>query len=374
MVFEAPNLPLTGVYLEHGSEQLPTFDQAFMFCMECGHGQLQHVIASSVLYDETYTHRTSLSPIATRGNDFFLSQVFKVVRNRKFRSLLEVGCNDLYLLNRTQDLAEHSVGIDPIWIGKDHSLGPKTRVLGRFIEDLHRGKDLSEPPDIVLSAHTFEHIFDLFGQLASLVEIAADKCLFMIEVPSLDTLVKIGRFDQIFHQHLQYTSLSSMRRLVSRLGCQYLGHGYNYSYWGGTFLFWFQKGGVNESPGMSGFESQNFGKLREAFAGFQATVRHATVQASALKEDCYGFGAAQMLPVLAYHMESDLGFMRAILDDNQERQGKRLPGITPLIRAPDANELDSAAVMLTALDSSRDLLKRLIALNPRRIIHPLHCY
>jgi len=32
-----------------------------------------------------------------------------------------------------------------------------------------------------------------------------------------------------------------------------------------------------------------------------------------------GFGAAQMVPTLAYHMETDLGFLEAILDDNPAR-------------------------------------------------------
>lgn len=375
MVFETPSLPLTGIYVRDGSKaNLPTFDQAFMYCMDCGHGQLRNLISPTVLYDDTYTHRTSTSPIATRGNDFFYKQLQNVAKDRKFKSLIEIGCNDLYLLTRAQGLAENLVGIDPIWMGKDHNLNSKTRVLGRFVEDIKMGEDIIEKPDLILSAHTFEHIQDIYGQLASLVELAADNCLFVIEVPGFDSMVKLRRFDQVFHQHIQYTSLSSMRRLISRLGCTYLGHVYNYSYWGGTFMFWFEKSKTDEKVGLRGFEAQTYKKVKGAFSEFKTMLKSSTDQAIGLGEKCYGFGAAQMLPILAYHMESDLGFMEAILDDNPDRSMCRLPGILPLIRTLNDGEIQDAAVMVTAIDSSRAILSRLIELNPRRILHPMHSF
>ena len=376
LVFESPLLPLTGVYLREGdgNVNLPTFDQAFMYCMDCGHGQLQNLISPNVLYDDTYTHRTSTSPIATRGNDFFYQQLRKITKDRKFRSLLEIGCNDLYLLNRTQELAENLVGIDPIWNGQDHDLNPKTRVLGRFVENIEVGVDVIHKPDLILSAHTFEHIQDLYGQLASLVDLAADNCLFVIEVPGFDSMVKLRRFDQVFHQHIQYTSLSSMRALISRLGCAYLGHVYNYAYWGGTFMFWFEKRKADGNIGLQGFEAQTLNHVKGAFTEFKTMLRCSRDQAASLGEKCYGFGAAQMLPILAYHMESDFGFMEAILDDNPERSMCRLPGVSPVIRAPIDGEVHDAAVMITALDSTRPILKRLIELNPRRILNPVHSF
>ena len=44
-----------------------------------------------------------------------------------------------------------------------------------------------------------------------------------------------------------------------------------------------------------------------------------------LDEPCYGFGAAQMLPVLAHHMGSDLSFLEAILDEIMNQDILELP-------------------------------------------------
>lgn len=375
VIFEAPKLPLTGIYLPQNTQEiLPTFDQSLMFCNCCGHGQLKNLISPSVLYDETYTHRTSSSPIATKGNDFFYDKLLEISGGRKFKTMLEVGCNDLYLLKKAQNLAEKKIGIDPIWVGRDHDLNSSTRVLGRFIEQIDVKDDIGLKPDLIISAHTFEHIQDFRGQMASLVNIAADGCLFLIEIPSFESLVKQRRFDQVFHQHIQYTSLSSMRRLIEEVGCSFLGHAFNYSYWGGTLLFWFEKNKQTKNKNLNGFEMQSPQNIKNSFQDFRFGVQAAVSQAKQLNEKCYGFGGAQMLPILAYHMNSGLEFMDSILDDNLERNLTRLPGIAPLIRTPVAGEMENAAIMITALDSSRPILRRLLEANPRRILHPMQCY
>ena len=375
VIFEAPKLPLTGIYLPKNTQEiLPTFDQSFMFCKSCGHGQLKNLIAPSVLYDETYTHRTSISPIATRGNDFFYDLLLKISGGRKFKTFLEVGCNDLYLLKKAQDLAEKKIGIDPIWIGRDHELNSNTKVLGRFIEQIEVKSDIGSKPDLIISAHTFEHIQDFRGQMSALADIAADGCLFLIEIPSFESLVKQRRFDQVFHQHIQYTSLSSMRRLVEEIGCSFLGHTFNYSYWGGTLLFWFEKNKQTKKQNLEDFEMQNPQNIKDSFLNFKLGVQSVVSQAIQLNEKCYGFGGAQMLPILAYHMDSDLAFMEAILDDNFDRNMTKLPGVSPFIRTPLVGEIENAAIMITALDSTRPIMRRLLADHPRRILHPMQCY
>ena len=114
--------------------------------------------------------------------------------------------------------------------------------------------------------------------------------------------------------------------------------------------------------------------IKNSFLDFRFGVQAVVSQAKQLNEKCYGFGGAQMLPILAYHMNSELEFMDAILDDNLERNLTRLPSIAPLIRTPVAGEMKNAAIMITALDSSRPILRRLLEANPRRILHPMQCY
>lgn len=376
IAFETKAMPLTGLYLPEGSkDKPPSFDQGLNYCANCGHGQLKNIVSSEILYNDTYVHRSSKSVISTSGNDYFHKYIRKITGGHKYESILEVGCNDLYLIDRIQDLGDSLIGIDPIWKGKDHFHNKKTQILGRFIEELRASSEIEKRPDLVISAHTFEHVEDLFDQLKMLISLASDNCLFVIEMPCFDTMVKIGRYDQVFHQHLQYLSLSSMMHLINRLECRYINHIFNYNYWGGTLLFSFQKTNPASSHEKPEFENIGLATVKKGFMSFLELLRLAHEQLVQLDEPCYGFGAAQMLPVLAHHMESDLGFLKALIDDNDERVGKCLPGIDCSIVAPSQiKNFSDIAVVVTALDSMRPILRRLLDLSPRRLLNPINIF
>jgi len=72
-------------------------------------------------------------------------------------------------------------------------------------------------------------------------------------------------------------------------------------------------------------------------------------------------------------LRSDLGFLKAILDDNSVRWGQFYPGLVPKIISPsDDLSLESATVMVTALDSISPIVRRTAELLVRRVIVPFH--
>jgi hypothetical protein len=241
-LIDLPNFPLTGIFVSPAAaEDFPTFDQGLNRCNTCGHAQLKNTVSPEFLYQDTYTHRSSQSPISARGNDFFLNFLRSVIGNRELSCIVEIGCNDLYLLKRLEHQARSLVGFDPIWKDQpDHSVG-KIDVKGRFIEEIHPENDIPARPDLVISVHTLEHVNDPLTSLRPIFERAADEACFIIEIPGFDSLVKAGRFDQIFHQHLNYFSLASANAMIEKLGGEYVAHIFNYNYWQGTMLVAFKK-------------------------------------------------------------------------------------------------------------------------------------
>ena len=375
-IFLSKDMPLTGLYVPKDVQStLKTYDQEFLCCNICGHGQLRNIIDPEILYDETYTHRSSESPISISGNDFFFRYINSNVKDNEYKSLLEVGCNDLILIKQTQHLAEEVTGVDPIWIGKDFQYNKKTNIKGAFINELSKSGDFKNPPDLILSAHTFEHIPYTYDNFKMLCDISAEECRFIIELPCFDTMVNIGRFDQVFHQHLQYISLSSMIHLINRLGCEYIDHKFNYDYWGGTLLFIFDKKKSKQKTSNPNFSKQETSRVLEGFKQFKASLLQAKSFCEMVEEPVYGFGAAQMLPVIAHHMDSDLTFLEGILDDNPDRAGTFLPNISaPIIPTSQAKNIEDSVVMITALDSARSILRRILDLSPRRILNPLNLF
>ncbi len=378
-VIELPDLPLTGIFISQkeknsSRKKYPNFNQVFLRCDECGHGQLLNSVSPSYLYQDTYTHRTSKSAISKSGNEFFYKFLKAVGRDRTFRCCLEVGCNDLYLLNKLGSICEYRYGIDPVW-PKGLSREPgNIKVIGGYIEEVSLENMLSEEPDLVISAHTFEHLEHPCKALQKVFKIAAKDALFIIEVPCFDTLVTTFRFDQIFHQHINYFSTASMLHLIKTIGGEYVNHTYNFDYWNGTLLIAFRKSSLisnnelNITAPLSEDIERNYCIFRKILEYCRATLDFYSKKGIPI----FAFGAAQMLPVLAYHLQTDFAEIEAILDDNPEKDSLVYPTLKPVIHTVENSSFSrNSAIIVTALDSFKAIISRLISLSPRYIVHPL---
>jgi hypothetical protein len=365
IIFELPNLPLTGYYVHPQDAPIDEyhFDQALLFCEECGHGQLDNIIDPQYLYNDKYSHRGSLSPIASGGNHFFLNYLLSNISHKK-DSIIDIGCNDLLLIEliKNKVKANQYYGLDPIWIGKDQYKNG-INVLGKFSNELN-SHDIKGKLDLVVSCHTFEHIPNPSDSLTKISDLCSDNADFFIEVPSFETLIELNRIDQVFHQHVNYYSVNSMIELFKRFGFGYINHIFNYGMWGGTMILHFRKGYLANHNAPS--EKMTAERFLCSLSIFHKQVAFFNKQIANFEDVCL-FGAAQMLPVLLYHLNNDRLNSTTIYDNNTNRIGLKYPYLDLHIQVPPES-LAGKTVVITALDSYRPIFKKLTELYPRRIV------
>jgi len=372
-VISLPGYPLTGRFSKRKMGKRPAgINQRLLLCGQCGHVQLGSRISPRVLYDARYSFRTSASAKARAGTEFFLNFLKSVAPKRKFRSVLDVGCNDLYLLRRLAGKAKYRAGIDPIWEGKEKkAAGKGIVVIGGSVEGTDLNRMLPAPPDLVVCRHTLEHIDFPAVVLKKLLDAAADNALFVFEVPGFDTLFERLRFDQISHEHLQYFSLAVFTKLVQSLGGAVLGHRVNRHDWGALVIA-FQKKKAPQGKGrMKGvpYRGNDIRKRYQTFCAHMAGVRK-TLDLNKGKEIC-GYGAANMLPVLAYYLKSDMSFLKAVLDDDPQKKGWHYWNLPLAVRHSKGVDLSQVSVMITAVDNAQPILQKLLQNRPKDIVYPL---
>ncbi len=74
-------------------------------------------------------------------------------------------------------------------------------------------------------------------------------------------------------------------------------------------------------------------------------------------------------------MKTDLSFLERILEDDPKRNGLRYPYFSAMIRQSDPTfTLEGRSVLVTALDSIRPVLKRVMSMRARHILVPLHMF
>jgi len=375
-----PDFPMTEIYVPaRQAQKLAVLDQGFCLCPRCGHGQLVNAIAPEVLYGETYFTRTS-GTSATTAIDDFLKFVLPQLPARQLSGILEVGCNDLYTLHHLADRAEALYGIDPIWKNRQPpTANPKIKVIGEFFEAVDLAK-LGLTPDVVICSHTLEHIDDPVALLSSLVATASPETLFFFQFPGLEPLVRDGRFDQLHHQHLNYFTLQSVVAALDRAGAELLSFAYNYNHWGALMIS-FRKA-TTRSPRanqrfLKRYRPVTTGEVRQRYQLFKKSAQAIDAELAALLADrkVYGFGAALMLPLLAYHLPH-LRDLDCIIDDDPQKQGLYYINFPlQILSSAAVGDLTQATVAITAINSKqniRAIARKLIQLNVRDIFLPTH--
>jgi hypothetical protein len=372
-ILTLPNLPLTGLFSKDKPvDFLSGFDQSLLWCPKCGHGQLHNQINPAILYDfSKYSFKTSSSATARHGTENFITFLKKVSIKDNYNCILDVGCNDLYLLEKLSDFGKHKVGIDPIWSTKaPDNLGESTTVVGETIEEANLTNLLPSKPDLILCRHTLEHIYNPLQILRKLIECSADDALFVFELPSFESLIERLRFDQVFHEHLQYFSKSSFEEMLICSGASLIEFGENYHDWG-ALLIAFNKDSKHIKNSKFSFSEM---EINQRLDIFRAQIENTRNIIRLLKSEApYGYGAALMLPVLAYHLKSDLSFLAGIIDDDMNKDGiyyQNLP--TPVIHPSKVRDFENKSIMITALDNVKPIMTKLLSVRPRHIIYPFN--
>jgi cyclopropane-fatty-acyl-phospholipid synthase len=380
-VISFPDFPLTEIYVaEKATEKLAVVDQAFCLCDNCGHAQLANVIAPEILYGDNYVTRTSSSRSASEAIDVFLRFVEPRISDKRLNTIVEIGCNDLYMLKRLRNRADRLYGIDPIWKGREQNANDdRIDVIGDFIENIDLGA-LDIKPDVLLCSHTLEHIENPKRLIQSLLDNGADKTLFFFQFPGLEPFVQTSRFDQLHHQHLNYFSLKSVVFMLEDVGAELVDFAYNHGHWGALMIAFRKKKADSPNPYHKFADSLiriTRKQVIERYKLFRDCMNVANARIASFKDagPIYGYGAALMLPLLGYYVEELTG-LRCILDDDTSKQGLYYINVPLKIVPPDSiDNLADSTVVVTAINSKqvvRAITSRLIGLNVRDIIIPIN--
>lgn len=370
-LWELPALPLTERFGKYDASAKLSFDQKLLMCQGCGHVQLGYQLSPEVLYTHTnYSFRTGESKSAIAGTAFFINFLNQIAPDRQFRSLLDVGGNDLYLARQLKGRAAERCVVDPICGPIDGQTVEGIKVFGRMIEKVNLSQDIARP-DLVACRHTLEHVSAPAQVIRQLFEECSADCLYVFEIPCFENLVEGMRFDAIFHQHYHYYDIVAFRRLLSECGGEYLGHAYNHQgSCGGAMVIAFKKAKSvqSESVDLAQRTEWVIGRL----AAYQQQMAVASQMLKQMPKKVYGYGASLMLAMLSYHLNTDFNELECVLDDDQSKNGMTYENVPVVVKHPDTEKPpQNSCYIITSLENARPIYRRIQDFKPRRILMPL---
>lgn len=367
---DLPDLPFTERFGRYDPGNEKGEDQALLICQRCGHVQLRKQICPEILYDSTYSFRTGQSASATMGAAVFVEFLNGVVQGRRFTSALDIGGNDQYLARILQKCADKVCVIDPVCAAQDGEMVDGVKVFGKLLEHVDLKNDL-DPPDLVVCRHTLEHIADPHQTLVQLFSQCRGDAVFIFEIPCIEGLSEGLRFDAVFHQHLHYFDLPGLQWLVAENGGKWLGHSYNQQgSCGGALLFAFSKSPMPVPLPVPSAKAKIAWMRRRANLFYRQMDISSALLAD-MSSPLYGYGASLMLATLAYHLKTDFSKLECILDDDPGKHDVGYANLPVEVKHIAKVQVpENSFFIVTSLENSRPILRRIFEFKPRRILNP----
>tara|TARA_R110000744_G_scaffold380262_1_gene500463 strand:+ start:725 stop:1957 length:1233 start_codon:yes stop_codon:yes gene_type:complete len=213
-VIEYGLVPLAGDF--PSSDQLQNgqkYNLNIQFCTECGLLQTDSTIDAGTLFkDYRYISSVGLA-------EHFSAVATQIKSKFNPRKVLEIGSNDGVLLKPLSDLGIDAFGVDPAINICKIAESKGCHVYNEYFnEDFVRGHELDNHFDFIVSNNCFAHIEDIRSVVAGVKRALCEDGHFQIEVHYVKSLIDELQYDNIYHEHLYYYSLSSLHHLFSKNG------------------------------------------------------------------------------------------------------------------------------------------------------------
>jgi len=340
--------PLADRLLSSGdqTESEPRFPLTVLFCHDCSLVQIRETVSPQLLYCDDYPYYSSVSPAWL---EHCRLSALELIASRKLGPeslVVEVACNDGYMLRNFHERSIPVLGIDPaagpVAAARDAGIPVMQEFFG--LDLARRLRDEGQLADVLLANNVLAHVDDLPGFVDGIRTVLRPDGVAVIEVPYLRDLIERCEFDTIYHEHHCYFSVVALDHLfrdhglvlndVRRLGT----HG------GSLRLF------VGRHAARTARLEDLLREERRAgmhtigyYRVFADRVRTIQVELKAVLERLHAEGkrvaayaAAAKGATLLNSSAIDRRLLEYVVDRNRHKHGKLMPGVHLPIREPEA--------------------------------------
>lgn len=204
--------PLANSFRE-STEPADTYPLTVNRCQHCDHLQLTHIVDPEIIYRNylyvSGTSKTNLDYMEWYAK--FVCELYTGVPEK----VLDIGCNDGSQLDAFKRLGCDTYGVDPAENLYPVSSQKHQVVCGFWDNDT--AQQLPDDFSVITSQNAFSHIPDPLSYLQLVKEKLGDDGLMFISTSQSDMVLN-GEFDTIYHEHISFYNVQSMKHLAERAG------------------------------------------------------------------------------------------------------------------------------------------------------------
>ena len=208
--------PLANNLLNNEKEKVQTYPLELNVCEECFNCQLSVSVSSTEMFSN-YLYQSSTTKTFREHFELAAKKYVKEFNLDKDAYIIDVGSNDGVGLKPFVDLGFKNVqGVEPAKNLADLANKNGINTFHGYLNDKAM-RPIKNGADLLLASNVFAHADDLKSMAESMRELIKPEGKIIIEVQYLLNTIQDLTFDNIYHEHMNYWSLSSLNNFLSTL-------------------------------------------------------------------------------------------------------------------------------------------------------------
>ena len=185
-----------------------------VFCEDCKHIQIKEIVDPSLLFTN-YAWETGVGTSILAYCRDFAETVAANAHVPRDGFVVEIASNDGTLLAEFARSGRRVLGVDPARRIAEKATARGLPTWPTFFNLPTAERALAEhgPADLIVARNVLAHVADLAGLIDGIRTLLKPAGTAVIEAPSLLPMFHELQYDQVYHEHIGYHSLDSIRRL-----------------------------------------------------------------------------------------------------------------------------------------------------------------
>ena len=314
----------------------PAYPAELLQCPTCRLVQLGLTVDPAVLFQPHYAYTSGTTKILRENFAELYDEVMRLYPIAKTDLAVDVGSNDGTLLSNFHNGGHRVCGVEPtdtykLAVGRgmpsiNAFFGPQAAA--QVVKDHGRAK-------IVTATNVFAHIENVHEIVESILAMLDGNGIFISESHYLLPLVRTLQYDTIYHEHLRYYALQSLKYLLEMHGLEVI-HARNIPTHGGSIRVYAARKG--QRPVQSSVQQILAEEERELtwdrFMDFRKRVSQSKLDLMALLKEIrgkgqrvYGVGAPSRASTMVNYVGLDDSIIDCVLEiQGSYKIGKLMPG------------------------------------------------
>lgn len=201
-------------------KEQPSYPAQLLYCPKCHLVQLGLAVDPQIIFPKEYPYTSGTTKVLRDNFADLRQEAIKLINLKPDDLVVDIGSNDGTLLS---NFVKHArvLGITPENIGKLAIARGIPTILEYFRKKVvEKIKKEHGRARIVTAANVFAHIENVNEVLGNIISLLRHDGVFISESHYLYPLIKTVQYDTIYHEHLRYYSLVSLKYLLKKHGLE----------------------------------------------------------------------------------------------------------------------------------------------------------